>query len=58
VQWTVYNQRTAQGVGNFPYSLTATIGTSHIVLHGSASDPEFRVLATAVAAQLKNPEGN
>ena len=58
VRWTVYNQRTAQGVGNFPYSLTATIGKSHVVLHGSAGDAEFHVLATAVASQLEHSAAN
>jgi hypothetical protein len=57
-RWTVYNQRGASGVGNFPYSLVATIEGSRLVLHGSASDAEFRVLATAVVAQLKNSSGS
>jgi hypothetical protein len=52
VRWTVYDQRDASGVGNFPYSLAATISGSHLVLHGSASNAEFRVLATAVASSL------
>jgi hypothetical protein len=52
VRWSVYNQRTASGTGNFPYSLAATIGKSHLVLHGSANNAEFRVLASAVAASL------
>jgi hypothetical protein len=56
VDWTVYNQRSLSGVGNFPYSLAATIGESHFVLHGSADDAEFRVLATAIAQQLKPGE--
>jgi Protein of unknown function (DUF4245) len=58
VRWTIYNQRSASGVGNFPYSLAATIGKSHVVLHGSADDAEFRVLAVAVAAQLKSSSGS
>ncbi|HEY1529762.1 MAG TPA: DUF4245 domain-containing protein [Galbitalea sp.] len=58
VDWTVYNQRTASGVGNFPYSLAGTIGKSHLVLHGSASDAEFHTLATAVADQLKSTRSN
>jgi Protein of unknown function (DUF4245) len=57
-RWTVYNQRTASGVGNFPYSLAATIDGSRLVLHGSASDSEFRLLAAAVAAQLKTSNGS
>ena len=56
VHWTSYNQRGMSGVGNFPYSLAATIGESHFVLHGSAGDGEFRVLATAIAHELKPEE--
>ena len=57
-RWTVYNQRTASGVGNFPYSLAATINGSRVVLHGSASNAEFGVLATAVSTQLDTPSGS
>jgi hypothetical protein len=56
VRWTVYDQRSIDGVGNFPYSLAATIGESHLVLHGSADDAEFRVLATAVATSVSKGE--
>jgi hypothetical protein len=58
VRWTVYDQRSASGVGNFPYSLAATIDGSHLVLHGSASNAEFRVLANAVATSLSSGTGN
>jgi Protein of unknown function (DUF4245) len=54
IRWTIYDQRTASGTGNFPYSLTGTVGASHFVLHGSATDSEFQVLARAIAAQLKS----
>jgi Protein of unknown function (DUF4245) len=58
VRWTTYNQRTASGVGNFPYSMAATIGVSHLVLHGSADNAEFRELAAATATQLMNSSGS
>jgi hypothetical protein len=58
VTWTVYNQRSAAGTGNFPYSLAGTIGTSHFVLHGSASAAEFHVLANAVASSLNSTGSN
>jgi hypothetical protein len=58
VRWTIYNQRTASGVGNFPYSLAGTIGGSHLVLHGSADDAEFRELATAIAHELSPMASN
>jgi hypothetical protein len=52
VHWTSYNQRTAANPGNFAYSLSATIGSARLVLHGSADDAEFHALATAVSAEL------
>ena len=58
IHWTVYNQRSASGVGNFAYALAGTLGSSHLVLHGSASDAEFRVLATAIGAQLQTSSGS
>jgi hypothetical protein len=58
IHWTVYNQRSASGVGNFSYSLAGSVGSSHLVLHGSASDAEFRVLATAIGAQLHTSSGS
>ena len=52
VPWTVYNQRSNSNAGNFGYSLTSTINKEHYILHGSASDAEFTVLATALANEL------
>jgi hypothetical protein len=57
VRWTIYNQRGVAGVGNFPYSLAATVGPSHLVLHGSADNSEFRVLAAAVTTSLRSASG-
>jgi hypothetical protein len=51
VEWTVYDQRDAQDPGNFAYSLATTHGDSTVLLHGTASDDEFALLATAIAAQ-------
>jgi Protein of unknown function (DUF4245) len=58
VRWTVYDQRGQQGVGNFPYSLAATIGPSHLVLHGSADNAEFHTLANAIAISLTTKGSN
>jgi hypothetical protein len=58
IRWTIYNQRTASGVGNFPYSLAGTIGGSHFVLHGSADDAEFHELASDITAQLNSTGSN
>lgn len=51
VEWTVYDQRDANDPGNFAYSLATTRGESTVLLHGTASDDEFALLATAIAAQ-------
>jgi Protein of unknown function (DUF4245) len=58
VHWTVYNQRNVADVGNYSYSLAGTVGSSHLVLHGSASVAEFRVLATAIGSQLGTSSGS
>ncbi|CAN5195905.1 hypothetical protein BH11ACT5_BH11ACT5_10920 [soil metagenome] len=51
VEWLVYDQRSKTDPGNYAYSLATTRGESTVLLHGTASDDEFVLLATAVAAQ-------
>lgn len=51
VTWTIFDQRDASDPGNYAYSLATTRGESTVLLHGSASDDEFALLATAIAAQ-------
>jgi len=51
VDWVVYDQRSASDPGNYAYSLATTRGESTVLLHGTATDQEFELLATAVAAQ-------
>lgn len=51
VTWTIFDQRDASDPGNYAYSLATTRGDSTVLLHGSASDDEFALLATAIAAQ-------
>ncbi len=55
--WTVYDHRSDQVPGNFAYSIGTVIGTSSIVLHGTASVAEFETLAVAVASQLTKGTG-
>ena len=50
VTWRIFDRRDSRDVGNFAYSLTSTIDGSDFVLHGSAPDDEFVVLASAVGA--------
>ena len=47
VTWTVYDHRTAKNPGNFAYALSATVKGSTVILHGTASNAEFELLATA-----------
>lgn len=51
IAWAVFDRRTIQDPGNYAYSLATTVGNSTILLHGTASDQEFKLLATAIAAQ-------
>jgi len=53
IDWKVYNDRATNPTGNFAYSLAATVGGSDIVLHGTASEGSFEVLASAVAGELE-----
>lgn len=53
VDWTVYDRRSEDDPGNYAYSLATTAGGSTLVLHGTASTHEFRLLAAAVSAQLE-----
>ena len=54
VDWTVYDQRGTSDAGNFAYSLATTRGDSTVLLHGTASDEEFVLLATAIAAEWED----
>ena len=55
--WKVYDRRADQDPGNYAYSLSTVIGSSSIVLHGTASSAEFDTLATAIATQLGKSTG-
>jgi hypothetical protein len=48
VEWTVYDQRTANDPGNYAYSLSTVAGADSYVLHGTATTKEFQTLAEAV----------
>ena len=51
VGWTEYDRRDVNDPGNAAYILVATIGRSTVVLAGTATDDEFRTLASAIAAE-------
>ncbi len=52
LDWSVYNRRGADDPGNYAYSMTTVSGSDSLVLHGTASTAEFRVLAQAIVDQL------
>lgn len=49
IEWTVYDQRDDPEPGNYAYVLSAVLDGSVVVLHGTAPDDEFEVLAASVA---------
>ena len=51
VGWTEYDRRDVNDPGNAAYILVATIERSTVVLAGTATDDEFRTLASAIAAE-------
>jgi len=50
--WTIHDQRGTADAGNYAYSLSTELEESTVVLHGTASDAEFELLATAIAAEV------
>lgn len=58
VSWDVYrNTAPNQERGNFDYALVTSAGKSTYLLVGTASEPEFAVLARALAGQVGATEG-
>jgi hypothetical protein len=53
IEWTVYDQRDADSPGNFAYSMSAVVGGSTVLLHGTAPTAEFELLAASIAAELE-----
>lgn len=47
-QWEVYDHRDTENPGNLAYALVTQSGASTFVLHGTASDDEFALLAQAI----------
>jgi len=55
--WAVYDRRADDSPGNFAYSLSTVIGSSSVVLHGTAPTREFDTLASAISTQLQKGTG-
>ncbi|EAR24527.1 exodeoxyribonuclease VII small subunit [marine actinobacterium PHSC20C1] len=53
VGWVIYDRRSSTDAGNYAYSMSAQIAGSTVVLHGTATDDEFELLAAAIAAEAK-----
>ncbi|RKR74985.1 DUF4245 domain-containing protein [Frondihabitans australicus] len=53
VAWDVYDRRSQSSTGNFAYAMVATIGTSTVVLSGTASTPQFDLVARQVVTELE-----
>ena len=47
-EWTVYDHRSSDDPGNLAYALVTVAGDSTYVLHGTASDGEFALLAQSL----------
>lgn len=52
VTWQRFDRRGAEGVGLREYALVTETAQSTIVLYGTATDDDFEVVATAIAAEL------
>ncbi len=52
LDWQVYDRRTDADAGNFAYSMTTLDARNGIVLHGTATDEEFGLLAAAVGDEV------
>ena len=48
IEWTVYDHRDGDDPGNLAYALVTVAGESTYVLHGTASDGEFALLAQSL----------
>lgn len=52
VEWTVYDNRGRDDVGNVEYALTTESGASTFLVFGTAADDEFLTVAAALADQV------
>ena len=54
-QWQLYDRRGVSAVGLREFALVTETADSTIVLYGTASDDDFMLMATAVAAKVPAP---
>lgn len=53
VEWTLYDNRADSDPGNHAFAMSTVVGDSTVVLHGTASDPEFDTIATSLSTELE-----
>ncbi|MGV8912819.1 MAG: DUF4245 domain-containing protein [Rhodoglobus sp.] len=53
IDWTIYDRRSSSNTGNYAYSMSAQIAGSTVVLHGTATNDEFELLAASIAAEAE-----
>jgi len=51
IDWTIYDRRSSADTGNYAYSMAAEIAGSTVVLHGTATNDDFELVAAAIAAE-------
>jgi hypothetical protein len=52
VTWSIHDDRADRDAGNHAYALSTELDGSTLVLHGTADDAEFALLAAAIAAEI------
>jgi hypothetical protein len=58
VEWTVYDNRGRDDMGNVEYAMTTESGASTFIVFGTADDEEFRTVASALADQVQANQAN
>ena len=53
IDWIIYDHRSSTDAGNYAYSMSAQVAGSTVVLHGTAPDDEFELLAASIAAEAE-----
>ncbi|MGV8877127.1 MAG: DUF4245 domain-containing protein [Rhodoglobus sp.] len=53
IDWTIYDRRSSPDTGNYAYSMVAEIGGSTVVLHGTATQEDFELVASAIATEAE-----
>lgn len=50
VEWTLYDNRDDPDPGNYAYAMSAQLDGSVVVLHGTADDEDFALVASGISA--------